>query len=284
MLKWDYKSYFEPGDFHTVVISPPCTEYSSALTTRERDLQGADRLVLRALEIKDYLQPERWWLENPRYGLLKSRDFMAGYPYIDVDYCQYADWGYKKPTRIWGSPDILQVKARLCDGKSCPNLCPGPQGVPRKHRICLSSKHQNASPAKKYRIPEALVQDLIWVHSSQDCLAMAGGITAQADSGAVAQSLTVVLPVRLEEAPGIRSLDQVSEVGGHRQLLIVAQATGTDGYPFSLSILIDTGAEANLVKRGLVRECLFRHSDRPLTLTTASGSLLFGSKREADLS
>ncbi len=44
--------------------------------------------------------------ENPRIGLLKSREYMQGIPYTDADYCQYSDWGYKKPTRFWGSLGI----------------------------------------------------------------------------------------------------------------------------------------------------------------------------------
>ena len=73
----------------------------------------------KSLEILDYLKPTKWWLENPRNGLLKSRPYMAGIPYVDVDYCQYAGWGYKKPTRIWGSRDISDVMGRLCDWLSC---------------------------------------------------------------------------------------------------------------------------------------------------------------------
>ena len=31
---------------------------------------------------------------------------MKDIPFIDVDYCMFSDWGYQKPTRIWGSPAI----------------------------------------------------------------------------------------------------------------------------------------------------------------------------------
>ena len=45
---WDYRA-FEPGHFEYVHASPPCTEYSRALTTRPRDLAAGDALVDRTL-------------------------------------------------------------------------------------------------------------------------------------------------------------------------------------------------------------------------------------------
>jgi hypothetical protein len=108
-----------------VVCGVPCTEFSLALTTRPRQLEKGDALAKKALEIVKFLRPQKWWLENPRHGYLRHREYMKPYPFVDVDYCQYSDWGYKKPTRIWGSPDILQVQGKLCDGRTCPNLVPG---------------------------------------------------------------------------------------------------------------------------------------------------------------
>ena len=46
---------------------------------------------------------------------------MKDIPFIDVDYCMFSDWGYQKPTRIWGSPAIKNVESRLCDG-NCRNM------------------------------------------------------------------------------------------------------------------------------------------------------------------
>jgi len=92
ILEWDYRSVYKPHYFDVVVCCPPCTEFSRAKTTKERDLILGDSLVLKALEIIQYLQPTRWWLENPRNGLIPSREYMAGYPYVDADYCQYSDW------------------------------------------------------------------------------------------------------------------------------------------------------------------------------------------------
>ena len=187
VLHWDYKKILKPGQFHTVVVGLPCTEFSRALTTRKRNLRLADGLARRALAIVRYLQPERWWLENPRFGLLSHRPYMKGIPSIDVDYCQYAEWGYRKPTRIWGSPDILQVQGRLCDGKSCKNLEPGTG----RHRIQLSSPHQNLPRHMKYRIPEALIRDLARFPPVGDSASEA------MSPGAGLEAKTVSLPPRL---------------------------------------------------------------------------------------
>jgi len=129
-----------------------------AKTTQPRDLEGADMLVHKALEIVEYFRPEVWWLENPRMGMLSRREFMQGIPFVDVDYCQYSDWGYKKPTRIWGCPRVKVLKLKQCDHRTCPNLTQGTA----KHKVGLSSKHQNLPRDVKHRIPSALVDDIVY--------------------------------------------------------------------------------------------------------------------------
>ena len=99
---------------------------------------------MKALEMVKYLKPRRWWLENPRNGLLPTRWYMKRVPFVDADYCQYTNWGYQKPTRIWGSPDIKRVATKLCDGITCPNLVEGT----KYHKARLSSQHQNLSAGK----------------------------------------------------------------------------------------------------------------------------------------
>ena len=64
ILTWKYWNY-PPGYFHTIACGLPCTEFSLALTTRSRNLELADRLALKTLEIVDYFKPQCWWLENP---------------------------------------------------------------------------------------------------------------------------------------------------------------------------------------------------------------------------
>jgi site-specific DNA-cytosine methylase len=48
---WDYQAAFPPGYFDYVHLSPPCTEFSKALTTRPRDLELGDVLAKRSIEI-----------------------------------------------------------------------------------------------------------------------------------------------------------------------------------------------------------------------------------------
>ncbi|EPS61993.1 hypothetical protein M569_12800, partial [Genlisea aurea] len=64
ILEWDYKQ-FPPGHFALIAASPPCTEFSRAKTVGTRNLELAGSLVLKTLEIIQYFQPPRWWLETP---------------------------------------------------------------------------------------------------------------------------------------------------------------------------------------------------------------------------
>ena len=115
ILRWQYRKWFSPGHFYHIVASPPCEEYSQAKTTKERNLAYADKCVCTTLEIVRYFRPPIWWMENLRQGLLRHHPFMNGVPYCDVDYCQFSDWGYKKPTRIWGNAHIGGLPPNLCD-------------------------------------------------------------------------------------------------------------------------------------------------------------------------
>ena len=120
VTRWDYQSLYPEGYFDVIFASPPCTEYSTAMTMRPRRFDIADVLVVHALEIIRYFNPKVWLLENPRGGHLKDRSFMSDLPFVDVDYCQFSDWGYQKPTRIWGSSYLGKLQPRRCDWRSCP--------------------------------------------------------------------------------------------------------------------------------------------------------------------
>ena len=64
-------------------------------------------MARKAFEIVRYLKPEKWCMENPRGGKLKHQPCMQGITFVDVEYCQYMDWGHKKPTRIWGDKKTI---------------------------------------------------------------------------------------------------------------------------------------------------------------------------------
>jgi hypothetical protein len=168
ILKWDYKKY--PIDyFHTIWASPPCTEYSKAKTQGVRNLVLADSIVQRTIEIIDYFNPEKWFIENPQTGLLKDREFMWGLPYVDVDYCQYG-YSYRKRTRIWTNVDY---KGFLCNPLSCSQMVDG------RHKSSCGNGYTNdiktssiysgrkytdkiVEKEEKYSIPNKLIKELFY--------------------------------------------------------------------------------------------------------------------------
>jgi hypothetical protein len=160
IMEWDYTTY-PKGYFDIVAASPPCTEYSAAKTKGVRKLDEADAIVQRTLEIIEYLEPPRWWVETPKNGMLARRDFMQKYPYIDVDYCCFEECGYQKPTRFFGSPHLGQMVPISCDGQSCPSLLPGPpkkKGGPKKHRWSKGGREGRVYREMAYMIPEGVIE------------------------------------------------------------------------------------------------------------------------------
>ena len=168
IMQWDYRGgewngkKFRPGFFKVVCASPPCTEYSRAKTIGWRRMEESDQLVLRTLEIVEFFRPDLWWLENPRSGFLVRRPCVSGLPFIDVDYCQFADWGYQKPTRIWGSESLLSLGNAVCDGQSCTQLVKGENGRWR-HRERLGGRRMKYTTYHKWKVPEKLVFHLLSV-------------------------------------------------------------------------------------------------------------------------
>ena len=101
IMDWDYTD-FPRGFFDVIYASPPCTEYSRAKTTAPRDIEGANQIVERTLDILEYFEPKYWIIENPQTGLLKDQLCMWGLPFKDIDYCKYG-MPYRKRTRIWNN-------------------------------------------------------------------------------------------------------------------------------------------------------------------------------------
>ena len=173
IMKFDYKKY-KKDEFDIIWSSPPCVYYSilqnSWLGKKKRDkktkelytftkkhmeddMKIGDMWVKKTLEIIDYFNPSLWFMENPKTGKLKSREFMKDIPYYDVDYCMYCDWGYKKPTRIWTNKK--DFKPLVCD-KKCGNL--NKEG---KHSTRLGGFRKKTSKLDRYRIPPKLIKSLL---------------------------------------------------------------------------------------------------------------------------
>ena len=124
-------------------------------------MDQADCIVKKVLEIVEYFEPEKWWLETPRTGLLARRDFMMGFPFVDCDFCQFVDCGFQKPTRFFGSAHLALLSPKLCDGKTCSGLVN--EGDPtsknkRRHRERLGGRGGNARKMLTYPIPCKLVE------------------------------------------------------------------------------------------------------------------------------
>ena len=161
ILEWPAETIFKPGFFELIAASPPCTEYSNAMTRRPREMEKADLLVERTIQIINFLKPPKWWIENPRHGRLSTRDVVRGLHFVDIDFCRFSTWGYKKPTRFWCSHNIAPKGNVLCEGK-CANLEPSPYGGFR-HKFVIANRYRQEPPDRHnqvIKIPEAVVHYL----------------------------------------------------------------------------------------------------------------------------
>lgn len=140
ILEWDYRLYAQ-NSFHIIWASPPCTEYSRALTTRARNLGLADSIVSKVVEIINYFKPTFAFIENPSTGLLGKRHLLSCFIENKVSYCKYG-MPYQKHTSIWSNiriADLLtcthkdpcliraitnkhHVRAQLFDMKGCSSI------------------------------------------------------------------------------------------------------------------------------------------------------------------
>ena len=74
-------------------------------------------------------------------------------------------------------------------------------------------------------------------------------------------------------------LNKVRTVGDHLQLLMKIRVLLSKGAEKDLSVLVDTGAEAKLIKKGFLNDSLMRTAREPLSFVTASGQPLEGGQK-----
>ena len=159
LLEWDPSTMFPPDHFNFIHASCPCEQYSRARTTGgPRNLELADSLVKRTLEILEYFHSALWTVENPAGSLLWKR--AVARPLLEqiakTSYCRY---GYPYRKNTWFANNFkLELRPR-CDG-TCGQM------VGRKHR--QHAQHGGGGAENVYHsldqlhsIPPALCADIL---------------------------------------------------------------------------------------------------------------------------
>ena len=156
--------------------SPPCTEFSRALTTRPRDLAAGLRPALRALELIRWLRPNSYTLENPGTGLMPQQEAFRDLPCKQVTYCRYG-FPYRKLT--WFATDLGEFwqPPPACTAKD-----PCPQKVGSRHPESAQRGPCKASggcrvgghctQAQLYSIPSGLCDEIAAAASKALCAAL----------------------------------------------------------------------------------------------------------------
>ena len=191
ILNWDYM-VFEPRHFDVIWASPPCDTFSKMKLSRigrngctkdsiQSDIDNIGLPILRRTEqIIEYLQPNYYFIENPQSGKMKY--YITDKPFYDVDYCKYANWGYRKRTRIW--TNLQGFIPKLCK-KDCNSMTGtrhkiniGHQDYVRdgdtiisldnrelrskyKHHERIQEKRILSTLKQRYRIPPNLINELL---------------------------------------------------------------------------------------------------------------------------
>jgi len=190
ILDWDYKIY-PPGHFDLIWASPPCDTFSFLRRSNigrfgiteeslQHDIDTIGLPILRRTEeIVEYFKPVYYFIENPQGGRMKE---YIDKPFYDVDYCMYADWGYRKRTRIWTNrkgfrpklckmdcDNMMGTRHRLNigyndfvqDGDKIIMLASRELREKYKHYERIESMRQRVTLKQRYRIPPRLIEELI---------------------------------------------------------------------------------------------------------------------------
>jgi len=164
VLEWKYKLQYKPGDFDYIFASPPCTGFSNAQAMnpdsieKQIKFQLGCKMAQKAIEIIEYLQPDEFFLENPK-GQLRHQDFMKKWKVsrTTTSYCMFGA-PYRKDTDVWSKWPVLLPRCAgdtLCDNKR-------KTGTHPQSALLGKMKDQPGTPRMElYRLPEGLVQSLM---------------------------------------------------------------------------------------------------------------------------
>ncbi len=151
VLEWDY-TCLEAVD--CIWASPPCLLYSKARTRGcDADLESADSLVRRTLDIAAGLGNPALFIENPYTGKLKTRGLLDHLSMKILDYCRYGA-PYMKRTSIWTNTTWFPSQAL------CRHDCPSSVGGRHLARAQQGPPGPRFTQQELYRIPAKLCEEI----------------------------------------------------------------------------------------------------------------------------
>jgi site-specific DNA-cytosine methylase len=169
----DFKIEMLPAEFRKPFIvwaSPPCQTFSVASISHywdkgkpknEKALNGI-RIVKKTLEIIKELNPEFWFIENPR-GMLRKQDFMTKIHKTSVSYCRYGA-PIMKPTDIWNN--LTSWSGQMCEAnnpdheRASRGSRRGIQGIGYNPKGYNKHYAKNRTPLARGVIPPALFKEI----------------------------------------------------------------------------------------------------------------------------
>ena len=123
-------------------------------TVGTKNIDFANSVVLKTIEIICYLKPNYCVIGNPQAGLLKKQPVMTELFSTDVDFCKYV-FNYRKPTKLWNNlKDILKLESLCC--KDCGKVI-NDRHIEIAQRGCRNKSH---SQQELYSIPSKLIEDI----------------------------------------------------------------------------------------------------------------------------
>ena len=160
ILRFDPTEHLPSGTKVDAIWASPCCQwYSTARNWKPatpEELEYADSLVRKVLQIASELKCELIFVENPSGGKLKDRGILDDLQVQEVHYCKYG-MDFMRPTNIWTTSDWTP-KQTLCH-HDCPATIVSPNPRYKRHRVMLGKKNKG-SRLKIAQIPPLLCAEI----------------------------------------------------------------------------------------------------------------------------